>query len=255
MEIISLIDDPRMRTLLIAAATIVVVFVLLRALRALGALGKDAEGRSSRRFGTAAGDQSGATVPNTSVVTKPPKPAIFDDWEVRMHETARELIGRIDAKLAALRALTEEADRAARRLERALAAARDKDRAVETAESDSGASAQNSRASPMGEAGAANSAKKPLDMPTAADQTRVEPNSSASTPTRQRRESDQADALRAAGDANGIDLSALPPSESRRFDEIYLLSDYGFDAAEIAHRTGVPIGEVELILRLRGRSG
>ena len=40
-----------------------------------------------------------------------------------------------------------------------------------------------------------------------------------------------------------------PPSH----EEIYTLADYGFDSAEIARRTGVPIGEVELILGLRGK--
>ena len=39
----------------------------------------------------------------------------------------------------------------------------------------------------------------------------------------------------------------------RRRDEIYTLADYGYDAAEIARRVGSPIGEVELILSLRGR--
>ena len=34
-------------------------------------------------------------------------------------------------------------------------------------------------------------------------------------------------------------------------DELYTLADYGFDAREIAQRLGIPIGEVELILRLR----
>ncbi|GEM_PF-3909678 len=34
-------------------------------------------------------------------------------------------------------------------------------------------------------------------------------------------------------------------------DLIYLLADYGFDASEIAVRTGMPVGEVELILNLR----
>jgi hypothetical protein len=38
----------------------------------------------------------------------------------------------------------------------------------------------------------------------------------------------------------------------RRYEEIYTLADYGYDAAEIAQRIGTPIGEVQLILGLRG---
>lgn len=37
-------------------------------------------------------------------------------------------------------------------------------------------------------------------------------------------------------------------------EEIYTLSDYGLDAAEIAARIGSPVGEVELILDLRDKS-
>ena len=40
-------------------------------------------------------------------------------WEVRMHDTARELSGELDSKMRALRVLIEEADRAAARLEAA----------------------------------------------------------------------------------------------------------------------------------------
>jgi len=93
------------------------------------------------------------------------------NWEVHMHETARDLMGQLDSKMRALQALTAEADRAAARLEAAL------DRS---------------------------------DEPQLADQ----------------------------------------PAESRR-EEIYTLSDYGYDAVEIARRLGSPVGEVELILGLR----
>ncbi len=44
-------------------------------------------------------------------------------------------------------------------------------------------------------------------------------------------------------------------AEPGRYDEIYLLSDYGHPPAEIAQRVGLPIGEVELILSLRKRRG
>jgi hypothetical protein len=43
--------------------------------------------------------------------------------------------------------------------------------------------------------------------------------------------------------------NSIPP----RREEIYTLADYGLPPSEIAHRTGAPVGEVELILRLRGK--
>ena len=42
-------------------------------------------------------------------------------------------------------------------------------------------------------------------------------------------------------------------AEPGRYDEIYLLADYGHPASEIAQRVGLPIGEIELILSLRKR--
>jgi hypothetical protein len=42
------------------------------------------------------------------------------------------------------------------------------------------------------------------------------------------------------------------PSEARR-EEIYTLSDYGFSAADIASRIDAAVGEVELVLGLRGK--
>ena len=51
------------------------------------------------------------------------------------------------------------------------------------------------------------------------------------------------------GDAPG---GELPDQRAR--DELYTLADYGFDTREISRRLGIPIGEVELILRLRTES-
>ena len=39
--------------------------------------------------------------------------------------------------------------------------------------------------------------------------------------------------------------------QDRRYEEIYTLSDYGFNSSDIANRVGTPVGEVELILGLR----
>ncbi len=63
----------------------------------------------------------------------------------------------------------------------------------------------------------------------------------------------QAQALKSAG-AKSAPGDAIPrPSAAERQEEIYTLSDYGYDAAEIAGRLGSPVGEVELILGLRGK--
>jgi len=51
-------------------------------------------------------------------------------------------------------------------------------------------------------------------------------------------------------DAGAIDGRS---SSQQHREEIYTLSDYGFDAAEIARRVGSPVGEVELILGLRNQ--
>jgi hypothetical protein len=48
------------------------------------------------------------------------------------------------------------------------------------------------------------------------------------------------------------DLAASSSTPQRR-EEIYTLADYGLPPSEIAQRTGTPVGEVELILRLRGK--
>lgn len=65
----------------------------------------------------------------------------------------------------------------------------------------------------------------------------------------------QAEALRATGSsdrATGNPDQTSPRRSARaRQEEICTLADYGLDAAEIARRTGSPVGEVELILGLR----
>jgi hypothetical protein len=147
-------------------------------------------------------------------------------WEVQMHETARELSGQLDSKMAALAHLIREADRAAGRLEAALASVR---------------RVPDHTPAPEAAIGPTCGSSDELDPPPA-------------QPT------DQAEALKSAGAAGRVSVSGevareadrqrLPPQE--RYEEIYLLADYGLDAAEIAHRVGSPVGEVELILGLRG---
>lgn len=137
-------------------------------------------------------------------------------WEVSMHETARDLSAQLDSKLGLLQHLIREADRAAARLEAALAATDDSSH--ETLPID-----------------------HPVHSPLPAD----------SHPR------NQADALRAAGQHSSESKAPQPdPSQPEspgdtRYQEIYLLADYGYPPAEIAARLGNPVGEIELILSLR----
>ena len=67
----------------------------------------------------------------------------------------------------------------------------------------------------------------------------------------------QAEALRSSLQAEnlaGLSLEKATPAVSAndaRYQEIYMLADYGYPAGEIAQRLGSPVGEVELILSLR----
>jgi hypothetical protein len=142
------------------------------------------------------------------------EPAPMLNWEVEMHETARKLSAQLDSKMGALEQLIREADRAAARLEAALAAGR--------------GGKSPSRWGPA-----------PADAPPSSPGGPPEP-----TPV------SQAEALRSAGSA---DVPAAHPPAERRYEEIYTLADYGLAPSEIAHRVGSPVGEVELILSLRGK--
>ena len=126
-------------------------------------------------------------------------PAEAMNWEVEMHQTARDLSAQIDGKMSALGHLIREADRASARLETALEAAGGHVQPPTQAES--------------------------LEASATTDS---HPNS---TP---------------ADGSPGEEATGQPAH-----DELYTLADYGFDAREIAQRLGIPIGEVELILRLR----
>lgn len=164
---------------------------------------------------------------------KPPQPGLPLDapdeltrWEVRMHETARELSGQLDSKMGALGQLVREADRAAARLEAALAAA----------------------SPPADPASAANATSEPTTE--SCDTLNPLPPQPAN----------QAEALKKPADASRDPAASAgvceqegkrQPAPPDRYDEIYLLADYGFDATEIARRVGSPVGEVELILGLR----
>jgi hypothetical protein len=160
-------------------------------------------------------------------------PPEMTSWQVEMHEFVREIKAELDTKMRALEAVTADADRAAARLEAALHAT------------------GNAGTFREGEAPA-----EPRRMQTSpASTARQEPRPPDANPGRGRQ---------------GIDLSNLPTSQAESLspagvphpehssaqakkEEIYTLADYGMQPAEIASRVGHPIGEVELILSLRGK--
>lgn len=148
-------------------------------------------------------------------------------WELSMHETARDLAGQLDSKMSALGHLIQEADRAAARLEQALGVA--------------------PRGADQSEPGKAQEAERPSSEPP--DELDPLPPGPSS----------QADALKGAGPWDRLspgnsDAHGRPRSPADdRYEEIYMLADYGFDAAEIARRVASPVGEVQLILSLRSK--
>lgn len=152
------------------------------------------------------------------------------EWEARMREEAREWSARLDTKMGLLQQLIAEADRAAARLEAALALAE--------------------RAAPQ----------QPGAEPAAPQvDTRLE------APDWSGQVASQAEALKLAGGPGRTSLgreqtatetstaASEEPPPGLRYQEIYTLADYGFEAAEISRRVGTPVGEVELILGLRGK--
>jgi hypothetical protein len=139
----------------------------------------------------------------------------LERWEVEMHETARELKAQLDSKMSALQALIADADRAAARLETAY---------------------KNCSDPSDGQHSANLHFSKPQNSTRGADK-----NQWIGLP------SNQAEALRPATATSTPDTSAR-----YRQDEIYSLADIGLSDAAIAQKLAVPIGEVELILSLRG---
>lgn len=122
-------------------------------------------------------------------------------WEVEIHDLARDLKAELDSKIVVVEQLIREAKTQADRLEAAI-----------------------SRAASIDATG---------------KQTKVE---------LPRVENGRKGAARVdAGDARP------GSSASRRHAEIYALADQGLTSASIANRLGSPIGEVELILGLRGK--
>jgi hypothetical protein len=145
-------------------------------------------------------------------------------WEVEMHDMARDLSGQLDSKMSALQHLIREADRAASRLETALEAIK-----------------REQAPRPMGSSAVAN------DTPPLAPTPRMVMSQADSLRTP--KVSDEPVASSSATATKPSDR----PSADRRYEEIYLLADYGFSQADIAQRVSMPIGEIQLILSLRSK--
>lgn len=146
----------------------------------------------------------------------PNKPDDVGRWEVHMHETARELAAMLDSKMAALQQLIREADRASERLKAILSA---------------GAKSAGEDPPPSIDPRTILGHGKPAGQSTAGmsfDPFLSQPSSELAEP------------------------SGRQPMEER-FEQICELADQGKSAADIAQKVGVPVGEVQLILGLRGR--
>ncbi len=201
-------------SLLLLVAIVIIVFILFSRAQ------RQASGGLKRRspFGS-------PLEPDGKAAHSQQSPDAMVQWEVEMHETARQLSARLDSKMGALEQLIHEADRAAARLEAALAAARPERSSAKTMTIDPEAAGQ------------------------AAEERSLGPPPS------------QADALRSAGAVPAKPLVGDPTettvptrlADDRRYEEIYTLADYGLDTGEIAQRVGTPVGEVELILSLRNK--
>ena len=151
-----------------------------------------------------------------------------------MHEIARELSGQIDSKMRALGALVAEADRAAARLERALAEARPPGVS-------GSASAQPGTPPPPEQPGC--SLEQPpgdAEWPAAAPAPPVAARPATPAPS--------SGAPAGEGQSGEPPGSEATPTSGNLRDEVQMLSMYGYPPAEIARRLDVPVREVERLL-------
>lgn len=158
-------------------------------------------------------------------------------WEVRLHELARDLEGKLNSKLGLLEQLIREADRAAARLETALRTA-DQIRKTQMA----GILPSLPRSDPAG--GSNVPPKDESDGGGTGPRLEDQLNPAQEEGYRQ-----------PSGADPSPDRSDGPLQEKghsrRSIEEIYTLADYGYSVEEIAQRTATPSGEVQLILSLR----
>ncbi len=153
--------------------------------------------------------------------------------EVSMHELARDLSGQLDSKIRVLELLIREANAAAERLEVAV------QRADGTGQG-AGDRGQGTREITPNYQVASSSEQTPRGF--------VNPAVEVSDPLPKQRPRFRAPSRpRQAADAQPLKIAGNP-----RFERIYALADAGLSVAKIANQIGSQIGEVELILSLRG---
>ncbi len=140
-------------------------------------------------------------------------PRDLEKWEVQMHDLARDLMGQLDSKIRVLELLIRQADDAAARLEAAAAK--------------------------TGGAPLRRIARDAIEPPAAPMPLSTNDAISPRAPR----------AARNSGEAR----KPLKMTNNPRFERVYALADAGMSAPTIAKQIGTQIGEVELILSLRGK--
>jgi hypothetical protein len=190
--------------------------------------------------------------PSWSSIARKPKespgrgadiPPEMASWEVEMHEFVREIKGELDSKMLALQAVTAEADRAAARLEAAIG---NSPNAAFSREGD--APAAPNKSTPVFNASTARQEPRPAELAKSILQFREDAGKGKPGIDLGNLPSSQAESLSPAGVPHAEHSSAQSKKE-----EIYMFADYGMQPSEIAARVGHHIGEVELILSLRGK--
>ncbi|MGB9688663.1 hypothetical protein [Thermogutta sp.] len=213
------LDNSTLSWIVLALAIVFIWFSLIRMQRRSGRQVPPSS-REEPRLGDYAGSGHGAGhLPHPSTVT---------DWEVRMHELARDIEGRITSKLGLLENLVREADRAAARLEAAL-------RATEQLR--------------QTQAAGVLSPDSPHVLQSPDDSQANGPVADAITQVTTPLQDSQSGIE--SSEEHGASVGESRSREARPAEEIYTLADYGYDPDEIAQRTGLPVGEVQLILSLR----
>jgi hypothetical protein len=151
-------------------------------------------------------------------------PPQLSRWEVQMHEMARDLSGQLDSKIAILEHLVRDAQHQADRLEAVIERAR---HLQLLGPEETGRAAHFDRA----------------------DERRLD--------GRPRYEDDELNWLARGSGRVTPPLDTMPGEvthQDDRYRQIYRLAASGYSSAAIAHKIGTPIGEVELILSLRGKA-
>jgi hypothetical protein len=164
----------------------------------------------------------------------PPKKV--EQWEVSMHELARDLSGQLDSKIRVLEMLIREANQTAARLDAAL----DKARHARSAE----------REQTVGEVPVSIQSNRPRDPGSSTGVPRSGAPRSADPVARPARKPSSGASSADWFDKTDSPLKSTPPNP--RFERIYALADAGLSPTTIANQIGSQLGEVELILSLRG---